>query len=365
MRHNSHRIPALCAMGTQKAFVHIALACAALCLVPVTFAAQAEQAVSDSCAGPADPFLGDWKGRWLTGEDKHPDITAQIIALGNNQYQITLAEALYQRVPPDTVITAESNGGILRFDDGFFYGEIQDGRFQGGRGGDKAGIFEMERFFLKPPSLGAPPPDNALVLFDGSDFDAWGRFPKGSGWDMLEGGILQANPNLGTIETRRKFGDCRLHLEFRIPLLPDARGQERGNSGVFLQHYYEVQILDSYGLPGYWNECGAIYRISAPYVNMCLPPQQWQTYDIEFRAARFDEAGNLLENARMTVLHNGVAVQKDQEIPRGTSGDAKKPPVPPVKHPGAIRLQSHKNQVQFRNFWVVDLTEEDQNKGTK
>ncbi len=348
----------------QRTLGCIAVVSAALCLVPVT-AEQAEQAISDSCAGSADPFLGDWKGRWLSGEDKHPDITAQILALGNNQYQITLAEALYQRVPPEAVITAESNGGILRFDDGFFYGEIKDGRFHGGRGGDKAGIFEMDRFFLKPPSLGMPPPDNALVLFDGSDFDAWGRFPKGSGWDILEGGILQANPDLGTIETRRKFGDCRLHLEFRIPLLPDARGQERGNSGVFLQHYYEVQILDSYGLPGYWNECGAIYRISAPYVNMCLPPQHWQTYDIEFRAARFDEAGNLLENARMTVLHNGVAVQKDQEMPRGTSGDAKKPPVPPVKHPGAIRLQSHKNQVQFRNIWVVDLTEEDQNNETK
>ncbi len=311
-----------------------------------------------------DPFLGDWKGLWKSGEDKHPNITAQVIPLGNNQYQVTLQEALYQRVPPDAVITASGKEGLLRFDDGFFFGEIQGDQFIGGRRGDKPGNFVMERFILTPPSLGAVLPENALALFNGSGFDAWGRFPKGSGWNILEGGILQADPSLGTIETRRKFGDCRLHLEFRIPLLPEARGQERGNSGVFLQHYYEVQILDSYGLPGYWNECGAIYRVSAPYINMCLPPLQWQTYDIEFRAARFDKAGKLLENARMTVLHNGVAVQKDQEIPHGTSGDAKKPPVAPVKDPGSIRLQSHKNQVQFRNIWVVDLTENKQDKET-
>jgi len=307
-----------------------------------------------------DPFMGDWKGLWQSGEDKHPTLAAQVIPLGNRQYQVTLLEALYQRVPPDAVITATGDGTVLRFDDGFFFGEIQGDQFSGGRRGDKPGTFLLQRFNLMPPSLGAQPPEGAIVLFDGSGFDAWGRFPKGSGWDMLEGGILQANPNLGTIETRRKFGDCRLHLEFRVPLLPEARGQERGNSGVFLQHYYEVQILDSYGLPGYWNECGAIYRVSAPYVNMCLPPLQWQTYDIEFRAARFDEAGNLFENARITVLQNGVAVQKDQEIPRGTSGDAKKPPVAPVKDPGSIRLQSHKNQVQFRNIWVVDLTAKSQ-----
>lgn len=313
-------------------------------------------------AETGDPFLGDWKGRWTAGEDKHPDIAAQVVPLGSNQYQVVLLEALYQRVPPDAIITATSSEGVLRFDDGFFFGEIKNDQFNGGRRGDKPGTFILEHFFLKSPSMGAPPPENATILFDGSGFDAWGRFPKGSGWDILDGGILQANPNLGTIETRRKFGDCRLHLEFRIPLLPEARGQERGNSGVFLQYYYEVQILDSYGLPGYWNECGAIYRISAPYVNMCLPPLQWQTYDIDFRAARFDDAGKLQENVRITVLHNGVAVQKDQEIPHGTSGDAKKPPVSPVKHPGAIRLQSHKNQVQFRNIWVVDLNENRHNK---
>lgn len=305
----------------------------------------------------SDPFMGDWKGLWLSGEDKHPDLTAQVIALGGDQYQVILAEALYQRVPPTAVLTATRTADTVQFDDGFFYGEIKEGLFVGGRRGDKAGEFRLEPFHLVSPTMGARPPENGMYLFDGSGFDAWARFPRGSSWDILPDGVLQANPVIGTIETRQKFGDCRLHLEFRLPLLPEARGQERANSGVFLQHYYEVQILDSYGLPGYWNECGAIYRISAPSVNMCLPPLQWQTYDIEFRAARFDAAGTLTENARMTVLHNGVVVQKDVEVLHGTSGDAKKPPVSPPQEPGAIRLQSHKNRVQFRNIWIVDLTE--------
>ena len=322
---------------------------AALLLVGAMLAAAAEE----TDMNPVDPFLGDWKGMWLSGEDKFPNIAAQVIPQGGGRYQVVLVEALYNRVPPAAVLAAEVDGDVLRFDDGFFYGEIQGDRLTGGRRDDKAGVFEMERFTLVSPTLGAPPPDNAIVLFDGSGFDEWARFPRGGGWDILEGGIVQANPTLGYLETRRKFGDCRLHLEFRIPLLPEERGQGRGNSGVFLQRYYEVQILDSYGLPGYWNECGAIYRISAPYVNMCLPPLQWQTYDIEFRAARFDEEGKLLENARMTVLHNGVVVQKDVEMPRGTSGDARKPPVAPPSEPDIIRLQSHKNNVQFRNIWVV------------
>lgn len=329
-----------------------AVSCILALLVFAVPFAWTEESVPDV----TDVFMGDWQGRWESGEKKHPDIAAQVIAMGNNEYQVTLVEMLYQRVPPMTMITAAADGGALRFDDGFYFGEIKDGHFTGGRRGEDPGAFVMEPFFLKPPSLGAAPPDGAIVLFDGTGFKEWGRFPKGSSWDVLEGGILQANPALNAIETRRKFKDCRLHLEFRIPLLPEKRGQDRGNSGVFLQEYYEIQILDSYGLAGYWNECGAIYRISAPYVNMCLPPLQWQTYDMEFRAARFDAQGNLVEKARVTVLHNGVAVQKDHEIPRGTSGDATKPPVSAPSEPGPIRLQAHKNQVQFRNVWVVDLS---------
>ena len=301
-------------------------------------------------------FMGDWVGTWEVGEEKHPEIAAQVIAQGSDEYQIILVSKLYVRTPPILTITAKVIDGSLGFDDGFFWGEITGDTFVGGKRDEDSSAFQMKPFTLQSPSLGAKPPWNAIVLFDGSNFTQWKRFPRGAFWSILETGILQANPKLGAIETNRKFKDCKLHLEFRTPYLPEARGQNRGNSGVFVQDYYEVQILDSYGLQGYWNECGAIYRISAPYVNMCLPPLQWQTYDIEFRAARFDRRGKLKENARMTVIHNGVVVQKDQKILHGTSGDAKSPPVSPIKTPEPLHLQAHGNCVQFRNIWIRDLT---------
>jgi hypothetical protein len=304
------------------------------------------------------PFMGDWVGKWTVGEDKQPDIAAQVIGRGNDTFEIVLQRALYRRAPVFATVTGRVEGDALLFDDGYFFGEIRGDTFTGGRRDDKNSAFTLHPHTQPSPTLGAPPPPEAMVLFDGSGFDQWKRFPRGASWEILEGGILQAHPNLGYIITERNFGDCRLHLEFRTPYLPKERDQGRANSGVFLQHYFEVQILDSYGLPGYWNDCGAIYQISAPYVNLCLPPLQWQAFDIDFRAARYDDAGNLLEKPRMTVLHNGVAVQKDHEIPHGTSFDARKPPVNPPDRPMPIRIQAHKNRVQFRNIWIVDTSDE-------
>jgi len=301
------------------------------------------------------PFAGDWEGLWSIGEVKHPWIGAQVIALGQGTYEIVLTRKLYARAPLFKKVAAQEHGDALIFDDGEYFGTIQGESFTGGRRGAKPGEFSLERYTLESDTLGIKPPKNAIVLFDGSDLDEWQQAKSGKTWEMMPGGVLQAHPDVGYMETERKFSDVRLHIEFRLPFMPEKRGQERGNSGVFLQRYFEVQVLDSYGLPGYWNECGAIYQISAPRVNMCAPPLQWQTYDIEFRSARHDKKGNLIENPRMTVVHNGVPVQTDIEMPRGTSGDAKKKPKAPPAKPDIIRLQAHKNRVQFRNIWVVDL----------
>ncbi|MGH7128550.1 MAG: 3-keto-disaccharide hydrolase, partial [Planctomycetaceae bacterium] len=138
-------------------------------------------------------------------------------------------------------------------------------------------------------------------------------------------------------------------IEFRLPYMPYARGQGRANSGVYLQGRYEVQILDSFGLHGAENECGALYRLRPPDVNMCLPPLAWQTFDIEFHAARFDAAGRKTENARITVLHNGVAIHDNVEILRKTGNGAEEGP-----DPLPIRLQDHGNPVVFRNIWILD-----------
>jgi hypothetical protein len=195
-----------------------------------------------------------------------------------------------------------------------------------------------------------PSPEGALILFDGKSLDNWGRRDgKGpSPWKLLDGGIMQSGG--GDVITREKFdGDFKLHVEFRVPYMPKATGQGRGNSGVYVQGRYEVQILDSYGLKSQNNDCGAIYEVAAPLVNACKAPTVWQSYDIEFQAPKC-ENGKKTAHARMTVHHNGIKIHNDVEIPvdntrAGMAGD-------PCT-PGPILLQDHGNPVQFRNVWLV------------
>jgi hypothetical protein len=201
-----------------------------------------------------------------------------------------------------------------------------------------------------------PPPRDAVVLFDGKSLDNWSR-PDGrpAGWKLLEGGVMQAQN--GNIVTKQKFdGHFKLHVEFRVPYRPDKRGQERGNSGVYLQGRYEVQILDSYGLESKDNDCGGIYGVAAPRVNACKAPTVWQSYDIEFIAPRCTD-GKISEPARMTVFHNGVRIQDDvkfvkddKPVTNTTAGLGGDPCTP-----GPIMLQDHGNPVQFRNVWLVPV----------
>jgi len=174
-------------------------------------------------------------------------------------------------------------------------------------------------------------------------------------WTLIDG-AMQVRPGTGSIVTKRKFKDFKLHLEFRTPFMPTARGQARGNSGAYLQGRYEVQILDSYGLSSQHNECGGVYQISAPRVNMCAPPMQWQSYDITFRAPRFDADGKKVESAQLSVVHNGVTIHENLTVPRPTTLALDNN----VKEPGGICLQDHGNEVQFRNIWLVELPQLEQ-----
>ena len=202
--------------------------------------------------------------------------------------------------------------------------------------GNKVG--QLKKVERKGCTLCAKPPEGAVVLFDGSSAESFhlGR--------IVEDKLLAAG-----CESKQKFGDHRLHVEFRTPFKPDARGQGRGNSGVYVQGRYEVQVLDSFGLEGKNNECGGVYSIAEPRVNMCLPPLAWQTYDFDFTAARYDADGKKVQNARLTLRHNGVVIHDDIELPHGTPGHHGE-----GSGPDGVYLQGHGNPVVFRNVWVVE-----------
>ena len=195
----------------------------------------------------------------------------------------------------------------------------------------------MEKVDRQSPTLGAEAPEKATVLFGGETAE---HFQGGE--------IVQDDLLLAGCESKQKFGDHKLHLEFRTPFKPHARGQARGNSGVYIQGRYELQVLDSFGLKGRDNECGGIYSIAEPIVNMCFPPLTWQTYDIDFTAARY-EGGEKTENARVTIKHNGVIIHENLELPHHTPGKIAEGP-----GPGPLYLQGHGNPVVYRNIWVVE-----------
>jgi hypothetical protein len=197
-----------------------------------------------------------------------------------------------------------------------------------------------------------PAPKNAIVLFDGKNLDQWVKTngKDKAGWKQVAGGAMEVAKGAGNIMTRRKFdGHFKLHVEFRVPYMPKAKGQARGNSGVYVQGRYEVQVLDSYGLKSQDNDCGAIYEVAAPLVNACKAPTVWQSYDIEFHAPTCKD-GKVVERPRMTVYQNGVKIHDNVKVTKdntraGMGGD-------PCK-PGPIMLQDHGAPVQFRNIWLL------------
>ena len=207
--------------------------------------------------------------------------------------------------------------------------------------GDKS-IGKFPKVERKSDTIGKKAPEGAIVLFDGSDQSAKANWDKGEAVD----GLLRNND----ISTKKKFGSYHLHLEFRTPYKPFARGQGRGNSGVYHQHRYETQVLDAFGLTGEDNETGGIYKVAKPKVNMCLPPLVWQTYDVDFEAAKWDADGKKqIEPAYLTVRLNGFKIHDRQPVKDKTGGGRAVTP-----EPGPIFLQGHGNPVFYRNIWIVE-----------
>jgi hypothetical protein len=210
------------------------------------------------------------------------------------------------------------------------------------------------------------PPKGAIVLFDGKSLDGWVRRdnPKEKAhWKLVDGGAMQVDRSgdkKGDIITEKKFdGDFKLHVEFRVPYMPKATGQGRGNSGVYLQGRYEVQVLDSYALDSKDDDCGGIYKIAKPLVNACKAPTVWQSYDIEYHSPVCKD-GKVSEPGRITVVHNGVKIHDDVRLVKKNK-DGKEEPARNTTAgmdtdpctPGPILLQDHGNPVQFRNIWLL------------
>src|ERR1035437_947852 len=206
------------------------------------------------------------------------------------------------------------------------------------------------------PALPVPPPADAIVLFDGTSLAQWEDGKGGPAkWKLIPGGAKEVAPGTGGIQTREKFGDAQVHVEWMSPNPPRGKDQDRGNSGVFLMGQFEVQVLDSYDNVTYADgQAAAIYGQYPPLVNASRKPGEWQSYHIVFHPPRFGAAGKLLKPARFTVFHNGVLVQDDVE-PVGPTAHMRRPPYEAGPDRLPLGLQDHEHPVRFRNIWIRDL----------
>jgi hypothetical protein len=218
-------------------------------------------------------------------------------------------------------------------------------------------IWKPEPKVVTPGKTNSDAPSDAIVLFDGTSGSNW-KHKNGDDakWTVADN-ALTVKPGTGEIQSKQKFGDCQLHIEWRIDKNVKGENQDRGNSGIFLMGRYELQVLDNYNAINktYVNgQAGSIYKQTAPLVNVCKAPGEWQTYDIIFTAPRFSENGSVITPARMTVLQNGVLVQNNTTIwgntvyigsPTYEKHDAKE----------SIVLQDHSHLTSFRNIWIREL----------
>jgi hypothetical protein len=317
--------------------------CAAVCAQEKE-KAQEEPVYDDPAKTDADfEFVGEYQGV-LPLDDGDTKFGTQVIARGKGKFEIVsyqggLPGDGWDRETPHR-FTAQRQGNQIRVDADKGHGIVEKGIISAY---DDAGnlVGKLEKVERKSPTLGADSPQGAIVLFDGTNVDQW------ENGKMTDDGLLMQ----GTTSIP-KFKSHKLHLEFRLPYMPEHEGQARGNSGIYLQGRYECQMLDSFGLEGKDNECGGLYSVAAPQLNMCFPPLAWQTYDVDYKAAKFDENGELVEHPRITVLLNGVKIHDNVQLPGDRSTTAA--PVGPGPEAGPVYLQDHGNPVRYQNVWVVE-----------
>jgi hypothetical protein len=267
----------------------------------------------------------------LQGEYAGEKCAAQIIALGDGKFR---AVGWLNGLPGDAAdaqrkgeIDGELKDGAVTFKNADWDVTLNSTGLQGTNTEGKT--ITLKKVERKSPTLGMEPPEKALIRFNGKSTEA---FVKA---ELDENGNLKAGTS-----TKSEFGDFTMHLEFRVPFMPKSRLQSRGNSGIIRQDWFEVQVLDSFGLVPQINDCGALYNAHPPLLNMSYPPLSWQTYDIDYEGPKSKDGARIKE-ASITVKHNGVIIHDHAQV-KMTDG----------RHP--IEFQYHNNPVVYRNVWVVE-----------
>jgi len=327
--------------------------CIAMCaLVAVLASALPRPAVAARLDRPHDDIMGEYVGRWRPEGGQAAEAMARVISEGDGAYRVRLFTT-HAWESKFGQLTGKAEGKRVALE-GQLAGAPAKGTLEGGERlvveGEK-GEFEGTFHVRKPPTLGATPPDGAVVLLPYEP----GKKPSLEHWKNQkwkpqdDGSVLVAG---GNNVSEKEFGSVRLHVEFRCPYQPKARGQGRGNSGVYLHGKYEIQVLDSFGLPGKGNEAGAIYGVAAPKVNPALPPTRWQTYDVLFHAPEVAGDGTVTKPPLFEkVVFNGVTVHEDAEVRKTTTAGMKGK----VREQGPLMLQDHGSAVRYRNIWYVPL----------